>query len=371
MNLTSAITGLPYVGKTTLFNLVCGGHATTGAFAGADGETNVGVAKIPDERIDKLSALFRPRKTTHAEITYRDLGLAARSERGAPSDAISAKKLGDLRTADALIHVVRAFRDPAVPHARGSVDPGRDLVDLELELLLADLAVVERRLERIEPEMRNAKGADREAREREKAFLQRALPALRSETPLRDLDVEADDLRLIRGYRFLTLPPQLIAVNVDESDVTDPGPVVAPLAEIASRHRGAAVVPVCAKIEGEIAELSPDEAADFRAELGIAEPAVDRLLRATYRLLGLISFFTTGEDEVRAWTVTEGLPAQQAAGVIHSDLDRGFIRAEVIRWDELLRAGSEASARKLGILRTEGKTYPVRDGDVLHILFNV
>ncbi|MDP9266401.1 MAG: redox-regulated ATPase YchF [Chloroflexota bacterium] len=371
MNLTSAITGRPYVGKTTLFNLLCGGHATTGAFAGAEGETNVGVAKVPDERIDKLSALFRPKRTTHAEITYRDLGLAARAERGASGDAISAKKLGELRTADALIHVVRAFRDPSVPHSLGSVDPGRDLLDLDLELLLADLAVVERRLERIEPEMRSAKGAEREAREREKALLQRALGALESETPLRDLDIEPDELRLVRGYRFLTLSPQLVAVNVDESDVAAPDSVVAPLTAIASRHRGSAVVPVCAKIEGEIAELSPDEAAAFRAELGIADPAVERLLRATYRLLGLISFFTTGEDEVRAWTVADGIPAQQAAGAIHSDLDRGFIRAEVIRWDELLRAGSEANARRLGILRTEGKTYPVRDGDVLHILFNV
>ncbi|MFN2519567.1 MAG: redox-regulated ATPase YchF [Candidatus Limnocylindria bacterium] len=370
MNLASAITGLPYVGKTTLFNLLCGGHAATGAFAGAEAETNVGVAKIPDDRIDRLSALFRPKKTTYAEITYRDLGLAAPAERGS-SDGISPKKLGDLRTADALIHVVRAFRDPAVPHARGSIDPGRDLIDLELELLLADLSVVERRLERIDPEMRGAKGAEREAREREKALLQRALEALRSETPMRDLELEADDLRAIRGYRFLTLMPHLIAVNVDEADVADPAPVIAPLVELVSRHRATAVVPVCARIEGEIAELPAEEAGAFRAELGIAEPAVERLLRATYGLLGLISFFTTGEDEVRAWTVTDGMPAQQAAGTIHSDLDRGFIRAEVIRWDELLRAGSEAAARKLGILRTEGRTYPVQDGDVLHILFNV
>lgn len=371
MNLTSAITGLPYVGKTTLFNLLCGGHAATGAFAGAEGETNVGVARVPDERVDKLSELFRPKKTTHAEVTYRDLGLAARAERGVPADAISAKKLGELRTADALIHVVRAFRDPSIPHALGSVEPGRDLLNLDLELLLADLAVVERRLERIEPEMRSAKGSEREAREREKAFLLRALPALESETPLRDLEIEADELRPVRGYRFLTLLPQLVAVNVDEGDIPDTDSVVGPLAEIASRHRASAVVPVCAKIESEVAELAPDEAAVFRVELGLAEPAVDRLLRATYRLLGLVSFFTTGEDEVRAWTVPDGIPAQQAAGAIHSDLDRGFIRAEVIRWDELLRAGSETNARRQGILRTEGKTYPVRDGDVLHILFNV
>lgn len=368
MNLVSAITGLPYTGKTTLFNLLTGGHAATGGFAGAEAETNVGVAKVPDERVAKLSELFKPKKTTFAEITYRDLGLTKGAGAG---EGVSAKKLGDLRTADALLHVVRAFRDPSVPHSEGSVDPLRDAATLDLELLIADHSVVERRLERIEPELRGAKGADRDAKERERELLTQGLAALAAERPLRDVGYSIEDVRLLRGYRFLTLLPQLIVVNLDEADVARPDAVLAPLRENAAKHRSTAVVPVCAKIEAEIAELSREEADAFRAELGIAEPALERLVRATYELLGLMSFFTSGEDEVRAWTVDAGSSAQQAAGAIHSDLERGFIRAEVIHWDELLKHGSEAAARKAGSLRTEGKTYPVKDGDVLHVLFNV
>jgi ribosome-binding ATPase len=368
MNLVSTITGLPFVGKTTLFNLLTGGHASTGAFAGAEGETNVGVAKVADERIDKLSGLFKPKKTTLAEVTYRDLGLAHSAEKG---QGISTQKLGDLRSSDLLVHVVRAFRDPSVPHVDSTIDPVRDLSSIELELLFADHAVVERRLERIEPELRSAKGPEKEAREREKLVLQKAMAALDTETPLRDIGLDEEERKAIRGYRFLTLQPQLVVANIDESDVAKPDAILAPLRAAAAKHKGMAVVPVCAKLEAEIAELPADEAASFRAELGVSEPALYRIVRATYELLGMISFFTTGEDEVRAWTIPANTPAQQAAGAIHSDLERGFIRAEVIRWDELLRAGSEANAKKLGIMRTEGKTYPVSDGDCLHVLFNV
>jgi GTP-binding protein YchF len=368
VNLSSTITGPPYVGKTTLFNLLTGGHASTGGFAGAEGETNIGVAKVPDERVERLSALFKPKKTTFAEITYRDLGLAKSST---PGEGISAKKLGDLRNSDALVHVVRAFADPSVPHAEGKVDALRDMATLDLELLFSDHAIVEKRLESLEREMRGAKGPERDAKERELAFLQRAKPALEAETPLRDLDVDPEEQRVIRGYRFLTLMPQLVVVNVDEADVGSPDAVLAPLRAAAARHRGTAVVAVCAKIEAEIAELPAGEAAAFRAELGLSEAPLDRVVHATYDLLGLTSFFTTGEDEVRAWTIYKGSTAQQAAGAIHSDLERGFIRAEVIRWDELLKAGSEANARKQGQLRTEGKTHQVADGDVMNVLFNV
>jgi GTP-binding protein YchF len=368
VNVVSAITGLPYVGKTTLFNLLTGAHAKTGAFAGAEAETNVGVAKVPDRRVDELAALYRPKKTTHAEVMYRDLGLAHAEK---PGQAISAQKLGDLRTADAIVHVVRAFSDPSVPHVDGSVDPVRDLSAIELELLFADHGVVERRLERIEPELRGTKGAEREAKEREKVVLQRALSFLDQERPLRDLDLDPDEEKAIRGFRFLTRMPVLVAVNLDESDMATAETVLAPVRDAAKAHRASAVVPVCARLESEIADLAPAEAAAFRKDLGIAEPALDRLIRATYELLGLCSFFTTGEDEVRAWTVPCGTPAQQAAGAIHSDLERGFIRAEVIAWDELLRAGSEANAKKQGVMRTEGKTYPIRDGEIMHVLFNV
>ena len=374
MNLGSTITGLPYVGKTTLFNLLTGGHAATGAFAGAEGETNVGVAKVPDARVDKLSALYKPRKTTYAEVTYRDLGLAPRIATGAGGHAtqagqgISAQKLGDLRTSDALVHVVRAFRDASVPHVNSSVDPKRDLATLELELLFADHVVVERRLERIEPELRSAKGPEREQK---RAVLQKAMAALDAETPLRDVGLDDEERKIVRGYRFLTLLPQLVVANLDEDDVGAPDAVLGPLREAAARHRAMSVVGVCAKLEAEIAQLDPAEAAAFRADLGLHEPALDRVIHATYELLGLISFFTVGEDEVRAWTIPAGLPAQQAAGAIHSDLERGFIRAEVIGWEDLLKAGSEANAKKQGIMRTEGKTYTVKDGEIIHVLFNV
>jgi GTP-binding protein YchF len=377
VNLISTITGLPYVGKTTLFNLLTGGHAATGAFAGAEGETNVGVAKVPDARVDKLAALYKPKKTTYAEVTYRDLGLAPRVATGAAGHAtqagqgISAQKLGDLRTSDALVHVVRSFRDASVPHVNSSVDPRRDLATLELELLFADHVVVERRLERIEPELRSAKGPEREMKERERTILQKAMTALDAETPLRDVGLDEEEQKAVRGYRFLTLLPQLVVANLDESDVADPDAVLGPLREAAAKHRAMSVVGVCAKLEAEIAQLDPDEAAAFRADLGLREPALDRVIHATYELLGLVSFFTVGDDEVRAWTIPAGLSAQQAAGTIHSDLERGFIRAEVIGWEDLLKTGSEANAKKQGIMRTEGKTYSVKDGEILHVLFNV
>ena len=369
MNLVTTITGLPYVGKTTLFNLLTGAHAATGGFAGAEAETNVGVAKVPDERVEKLSALFTPKKTTYAEVTYRDLGLAHSAQQG--QQGISAQKLGDLRSSDAIVHVVRAFRDPSVPHVDTTVDPLRDLASVELELLFADHGVVERRLERIEPEMRSAKGPERETKEREKAVLLKAKAALDGETPLRDVGLDDEERRLVRGYRFLTLVPQLVVANIDEADVASPDAVIAPLRDAAAKHKAMAVVPVCATLEAEIAELPAEEAAAFRADLGVSEPALHRVIRATYDLLGLISFFTTGEDEVRAWTIPSNTAAPEAAGAIHSDLERGFIRAEVIRWDDLLKAGSEANAKKLGIMRTEGRTYQVKDGDCVHVLFNV
>jgi len=363
----TTITGLPFVGKTTLFNLLTGQHVATGTFAGAEAETNVGVAKVPDERLDKLVPLFKPKKITHAEITYRDLGLAKGGGEG-----LSTKKLGDLRTSDALLHVVRAFRDPTVPHPDGSVDPVRDLATLDLELVISDHSVIERRLEKIEAEIRGARvGGEREAKERERDLLQRCLKALDAETPLRELDLDAEEQKVLRGYRFLTLMPQLVVVNVDEADVADAENVLAPIRAAASKHRSTGVVHVCAKLEAEIAELSPDEATAFREEAGLHEPALERIVRATYDLLGLISFFTVGDDECRAWTIPKGATAPEAAGAIHSDLQRGFIRAEVTDWGDMLRAGTEAEAKRQALTKTVGKEAVISDGSIVHVLFNV
>jgi len=368
MSLITAITGLPFTGKTTLFDLLTGARVPTGTFAGAEAETNVGIARVPDERLDRLVPLFKPKKVTHAEITLRDLGLAKGAGQG---EGISAKKLGDLRTSDAILHVVRAFRDPTVPHPEGSVDPARDLATINLELTVSDHTVVERRLERLEPEIRGARPGERKVKERERELLRRCLAALDEERPLRDLELDAEERRALRGYRFLTLMPQLVVVNLDEADIAGPDPILGPIRALATRHRATGVVHVCAKLEAEIAELAPDEAAAFRAEAGLPEPALDRIVRATYDLLGLIVFFTVGPDEVRAWTVEKGTPAQQAAGAVHSDMERGFIRAEIIRWDDLLRCGSEAAAKREGVMRIESKGYPVQDGEVVHFLFNV
>jgi hypothetical protein len=364
--LVTTITGLPFVGKTTLFNLLTGQHVATGTFAGAEAETNIGVAKVPDDRLDKLVPLFKPKKVVHAEITYRDLGLA---KTGGAGEGISTKKLGDLRTSDALVHLVRAFRDATVPHPEGSVDPQRDLTTIDFELVIADHSVVEKRIERIEPEIRGARpGGEREAKERERELLKRCLEALDAERPLRDVELEPEELKILRGYRFLTLMPQLVVANLDEADVADPEKVLAPLRAAASKHKGSAVVHVCAKLEAEIAELPADEATAFREEAGLHEPALDRIVRATYDLLGLISFFTVGPDECRAWTIHKGETAQQAAGAIHTDLERGFIRAEVIKWDDLLRVGSEAEAKKQALMKLVGREHVAEDGSVMNVL---
>src|SRR5919204_303600 len=276
----SAIVGLPYVGKTTLFNLLTGGHAATGGFAGAEGAVNVGVAKVPDDRVDRLAALFKPKKTTHAEVRYADVGLA-RSAHGTPqgsgkADGAGAQRLGELRNADALVHVVRAFRDPSVPHVEGDVDPARDAAALELELLVADLAVVERRVERIAPELRSARATERDAKEREAALLERVRVALGAGTPVRDLGLAAEDAKVLRGYRLLSEKPELVVVNLDEADLARAEEIVAQVRASLATRAGTAVTAVCAKIEAEVAELPPTDASAFRAELGLSEPPLDR-----------------------------------------------------------------------------------------------
>jgi hypothetical protein len=363
-----AIVGLAGCGKTTVFNTLTRGHAETGGYGGLT--LNVGVVKVPDARLDRLAEVFRPKKVVQADVTYVDLPAPPPSVDGrVGTDELPPEHLARLRESDALLHVVRAWDDPAHPHPAGSVDPARDLDQLDVEFTLSDLVLVERRLERLAAGGRHGTPAEREANEREGVVLERLKLALEAGSPIRDLELDADEEKAIRGFRFLTQKPVLALLNVGEGELAAAGALVERIAA-GYEHRRALVDALSARIEMELGELEPDEAAVFMAELGITESGLDRVIRLSYRLLGLISFLTAGPDEVRAWPVPDGATAVDAAGTIHTDLARGFIRAETIAYEELLAAGSIAEAKRHGKVRSEGKTYAVRDGDVIEILFS-
>jgi ribosome-binding ATPase len=363
-----AIVGLAGCGKTTVFNTLTRGHAETGGYGGL--QLNVGVVKVPDERLDKLAAVFKPKKIIHADVTYVDLPAPPASTEGhVGAEELPAEHLARLRDSDALIHVVRAWDSAAHPHPAGSVDPSRDLENLDLEFILADLAMVERRLERLKGSGRHGTPAEREANEREEAILTRLKPALEGGRPIRDEALDPDEEKALRGYRFLTQKPVLVLLNVGENDLAG-APASVERVRTTYEHRHSLVDALSAKIEMELGELETDEAAVFMEELGLAESSLDRVIKLSYRLVGLISFLTAGPDEVRAWPIPDGSNAVDAAGAIHTDLARGFIRAETIAYEELLELGSIAEAKKHGKVRSEGKTYRVRDGDVVEILFS-
>ena len=363
-----AIVGLAGAGKTTVFNTLTRGNVQTGGFGGM--ELHVGVVKVPDQRLDRLAEIFHPKKIVHADVTYVDLPAPPASSEGrVGTEELPAEHLGRLRDADALLHVVRAWDDPHHPHPAGSVDPWRDLEQIDLEFVLADLTMVDRRLERLRGSGRHGTPAEREANEREGVILERVRVGLVDGHPIRDTGLDPDDEKALRGFRFLTQKPVLLLLNVGEGELAAAGGLVA---EVAARydHRRALVDALSARIEMELGELDPEEAAVFGAELGITESSLDRVIALSYRLLGLVSFLTVGPDEVRAWPVPDGATAVDAAGAIHTDLARGFIRAETVPYEDLVALGSTAEARKHGKLRSEGKTYRVRDGDVLEILFS-
>jgi GTP-binding protein YchF len=353
------LVGLPKSGKTTLFNLLTGSSVATSKYDGGRAELHTGVARVPDPRVDRLTGLFKPKKTTYATFEVVDLAGIEKGERS----ALDAK---EFRNADALLHVVRAFTD----EARGAADPRRDILDLEMELILADLDVVERRLERLEVSIKKQR---KEAEVKEQEVLARLKTALESETALRAVTLTPDDARLLRGFTFLSQKPILHLVNVEEKAIAEGERVTERygLGEIAARPH-TRVGWVSAVIEAEIAALEGAEQHAFLTDLGLAEPAINRVLRECFALLGLVSFFTVGEDEVRAWPIPSGTRAQDAAGAVHSDIARGFIRAEVNGYDELIAAeGSFDTLKKAGRLRLEGKDYVVEDGEICHFRFNV
>jgi ribosome-binding ATPase len=356
------IVGLPQSGKSSLFSALTGASTEPALAKGAD---PVAVVKVPDPRLEKLAAIFEPKKKTAASIEFVELqGIPAGDAKPAP---FSEQFLGKLRTADALLAVVRSFRDPAVPHPLERIDPRRDLEALEAEFLLSDLAIVENRVDRLRKQVA-AKSSDRDAREL--AVLEKCRTTLESETPLRASELSDDEEALIRGFRFLTRKPLLAVVNLDEDEIRREAEVLAPLGDWAAGPRAAAVG-LSARLESEIRQLSVEDAAGFRSDFGIGTSALDRLIATAYRMMGLISFFTVGSDEVKAWTVSDGTVATRAAGVIHSDIERGFIRAEVVSYDHFLAGGDIAGCRTDGTLRLEGKAYPVRDGDIINFRFAV
>jgi len=358
------IVGLPQAGKTVIFNALSRARVPVATYSTATAEPNRAVVKVPDDRLATLAEMYKPEKVTPAEVVYVDVAGVVQWAR---EDAQAGPLLAQLRHADALLVVLRAFHSDLVPHPLGSVDPERDLEVLSTELLLADLSVVEKRLERLEKEVRLAKGTDLEqrARQQEYVLLKELQAALAEGKPARSVPLEPADEKLLRGFGFLTQKPWLILVNTDdegaEKDLMD---------RLRARWEGpgSRVVAVAGRLEMDLAELSPEEAAEFLSAWNVSEPALGRVIQLSYELLDLVSFFTVGEDEVRAWTVKRGASAVDAAAAIHTSIGKAFIRAEVVRYEDLVRVGSLPEARKSGLLRSEGRTYTIKDGDIAHFL---
>ncbi|MBA3337486.1 MAG: redox-regulated ATPase YchF [Chloroflexia bacterium] len=364
------IIGLPASGKTTVFNALTRAEAKTGTFSAGEDEPNLATVKVPDPRLDTLTELFKPQRRVPADVQYLDVAGIAK---GIAEKGMSGQLLGHLSQADALVHVVRAFSDPNVAHSDGGIDPGRDIETLNIELLFSDLAAIDKRLNRLESQIPKLKGAEREAFERERVVMGQLKSALESDTPLREVvsDLDPDDAKVLRGFGFLTAKPLLVLLNLGENQLGDDGQKLAASLSEQFTRKGVAIDSLAGQIEMEIGRLNPDDAEVFMADLGISESSLDRIIRRSFDLLGLMPFFTVGPDECRAWTIRRGATAFEAAAEIHSDIQRGFIRAEVVAYDDLIGAGGLNEAKKAGTFRREGKAYFVADGDVINFLFNV
>ena len=360
-----AIIGLPKSGKTTIFNALTRGKAEVATYSPSL-TPNIGVAKVPDSRLSSLENTFHPKKTIPAEVTYVDIA-------GSPKALSSKGEIGGeflsyLTTADALLQVVRAFADEKLPHPEGSIDPKRDIDTLDLELAFSDLAIIERRLNKLEASLKGAKASERGAYLKEQALLQKIKTGLEKDVPIRQQDLAADELEMLANYQFLTAKPMLIVLNIGEEQLPHASLLEH---EINSAYPRFAVIALCGKLEMELSQLSDADAKEFGQAMGLTAPALERVIKLSYGLLGLISFFTTASDQLKAWPIPGGTTAPKAAGKVHTDMERGFIRAEVISYSDLERCGNLAEARKRGLLRAEGKNYVVQDGDVITFLFNL
>jgi ribosome-binding ATPase len=357
------IIGLPQSGKTTIFNALTRGNQPT-TMSGGRIEIHTGVVDVPDERVDILSRMFRPQKTIYAKVTYADIAGLEGSDASSTgkTTGIAGQLLNQLSQMDGFVHVVRCFENVNVPHASGSVNPQRDILAMDSELLLNDLITVERKLERLGDERRKGGGRDKALVEREITMFENLQAALTKDQPLRAMDISAEDEKVLSGFGFLTRKPVMVLLNLSDGQAAP---------EIPYAHPRSLLVGLQGKLEMELAQLPLDEAEMFMGEYGIEELGLNRVIHLSYNLLGLQSFFTVGEDEVRAWTVRRGATAYEAAGEIHSDLQKGFIRAEVAAYTDLVALGGLAEARSKGKLRLEGRDYVVHDGDIVHIRFNL
>ncbi len=360
------VIGLAGSGKSTVFNTLTRGRVSTAS--GAAAKSNVGAAKVPDGRLGVLAGIFKPKRVTNAEVQYIDL---LNTPEGLGKDqGMGGEYFNVLQRVDALVHVVRAFQNPAVPHIQGSIDPLRDIAALDMELTFSDVVILERRLERLDTELKGAKAQERDRINRESALLKKINEGLMAETPLREQGLSDDEKKRISALQLLTAKPLLVLLNVGEDQLSGISRLEADVQQEVNRPNVSCVA-ICGRLEEELSQMDEEDEAEFRKSLNAGEPGQDKVVQASYRLLGLVSFLTGGPVEVRAWPVPRNTPAVQAAGRIHSDMERGFIRAEVVPYHDLAECGSTAEAKRRGLLRVEGKGYPVQDGDVIHFLFNV